>query len=619
MFSIIFIPIILLVLCLLCGITIQSFLKRENRNVFIDGLVLLFGSLFIIMTPFMLLNLKLSALIIVVSFFYGVVSLYAIIFLIVKRKKYINVIKSKVMDNHKWLLLGILILFIVFQIFYVIYNQHIDIDDSYYLAQANTYIQTNEMFKIDPASGIASFIGDSRYNFVGFEIIFAILSKLFHINVAFLAHSVWPVFGILSHYIVIYELMKKINKKYSIELCFLYSIVNFFSGWTLYSEGAFLLNRIWQGKAFFVCIFVPVLISEFIKMYKKNISTSQIIYLFLLLLAGISATTVAIYLYPIQYFTLWCGWIIGHHIKEDIHDIIKLCIPILCIIPWFLLKLKILFTNTYSVSQAQEGTACNINFYIQQLYQRFLNNNCAVLILYIISLFVIYKFSSKKMKSVFVYPPVVLLLTFANPLLINFVAPYITGIDVYWRIFWLFDIPFVIVMAIATVIALLKKEFIKKIVIILSVGIIAALGTSIFEASGWGPAGNKYKIDNRSLLVANKILEDDNNQKKLLLVPVDISYGIRQYCGDIQLLINRYAEGTFESNGKKQEYQRLLDQLYLPIYQSGIWNNEQLKQEIKHFKLNYIVLYSWSVDTNQVPDNLELVYDWGDISLYCCK
>lgn len=75
MFSIIFIPIILLVLCLLCGITIQSFLKRENRNVFIDGLVFLFGSLFIIMTPFMLLNLKLSALIIVVSFFYGVVSL----------------------------------------------------------------------------------------------------------------------------------------------------------------------------------------------------------------------------------------------------------------------------------------------------------------------------------------------------------------------------------------------------------------------------------------------------------------------------------------------------------------------------------------------------------------
>lgn len=93
----------------------------------------------------------------------------------------------------------------------MVYFQHTDIDDSYYLAQANTYTVTDYICKVEPASGLEYLLPSKQYFLVSFEIIYAVLNKIFGVNIAYLAHTIWPVLAITIHYVVIYMIAQKIN------------------------------------------------------------------------------------------------------------------------------------------------------------------------------------------------------------------------------------------------------------------------------------------------------------------------------------------------------------------------------------------------------------------------
>ena len=148
--------------------------------------------------------------------------------------------KSAIQKDKVWL--GLSIVFIIaFQIFYVVYYQHTDIDDSYYLAQINTIIHTNKILAIDPASGIAELNFNSQYKMVSYEVLMSFIVRLFHVNTAFFMHTILPVFLIPVHYIVIYQIGKFISQRYAYHFVLLYSVFNLFSAYSGYSQGAFLL------------------------------------------------------------------------------------------------------------------------------------------------------------------------------------------------------------------------------------------------------------------------------------------------------------------------------------------------------------------------------------------
>ncbi len=613
-------PFILFVLTISFGIFTKKVLHLSNQNVFIIGLISLFSSLFIISAPFLLFDLNFSLLVNIILFLSFISLVIATIYIVGNYKIIIKKIKYKFnkLKSNKYycFLLIVVFLVILFQIIYVVYFQHTDIDDSYYLAQVNTYLETNKLHGIDPASGISSLKESNAYILVSFEILFAVIGKVFSINIAYFAHTIWPIYAIVCHYIVIFILANRLNSKFSLEFCLVYEFLNIFAGWSLYSEGAFLLNRIWQGKAVFATIFIPILYLSFLELYDTELSFSKVIYLSLILLAGISTTTVAIYLYPIMYFCFWLSKLL---VSRKITDSIIMCIPILFLLPWVFIKLKLLMKPTGAGRSLPNSVAEGANnlSYIGQFVNRFLNNNWVIILLLILSFIIILFRESNKVKSVTFYPVVILLLTFANPLFVKFVAGYITGADVYWRIFWLIGIPIVYSVSIMSVISSFTSKKVGTVCLIASLVFISFIGTPVFKVSGWGTRENKYKLDARTVSIVDAIHKNSNSSKKnMLLLPEEISYGVREYCGDIPILINRYSSGTFYNNGKEKEYNRLMDNLCVPIYRNGIWDNNLVKNEIEHFKINYIVFYTASANTNGVPDCLEYICQVGQFSLY---
>ena len=67
------------------------------------------------------------------------------------------------------------------------------------------------------------------------------------------------------------------------------------------------------------------------------------------------------------------------------------------------------------------------------------------------------------------------------------------------------------------------------------------------------------------IYLIDMIHEDALVESSILLLPEEMSYGIRQYCGDIMLIINRYAYRTYCNNGLESEFYELRKNLYEPL------------------------------------------------------
>lgn len=258
----------------------------------------------------MLLGWNIRYLLLALTVFYGICFCFAVPvtlkYLRKNKKRITGQLRTFTADRYHLLLFLLFLVMIVWQISYVVLFQHTDIDDSYYLAQANTFAFTGSVGTVEPSSGLAGFSASNQYALVSFEILYALIHNVFGVNIAFLAHTVWPVFAIVCHYAVIRAIARKVSRSLHLEFCLLYSIINLYGGSTIYGSGSFLLQRIWQGKSFFVAIFLPIMILAFLELSEK-ISFREVVFLWLILLAGFGTTTVAVYLYPILYFCLWAG------------------------------------------------------------------------------------------------------------------------------------------------------------------------------------------------------------------------------------------------------------------------------------------------------------------------
>ena len=167
-------------------------MKNAGNNI-IAGYVICAGLFHIISTPFMYYELSFSPLV-YICIAYSVVIIAAYIILKIKEEKTLFERvrlpeKNAIQKDKVWL--GLSIVFIIaFQIFYVVYYQHTDIDDSYYLAQINTIIHTNKISAIDPASGIAELNFNPQYKMVSYEVLMSFIVRLFHVNTAFFMHTI---------------------------------------------------------------------------------------------------------------------------------------------------------------------------------------------------------------------------------------------------------------------------------------------------------------------------------------------------------------------------------------------------------------------------------------------
>lgn len=481
----------------------------------------------------------------------------------------------------------------------------------------NTILHTNKILAVDPASGIECFKATGLYKLVSYEVLCSIIIKIFNVNTAFFAHTIMPIFFIPFHYILVYMIGKAINKKTSHIFVLIYEMINLYSGYSGYSQGAFLLYRIWQGKAVMINIIMLVLIYEFIECYKiDKLGKCQIAFMSFILLAGLHSTTVALYLVPIAYFCLVTGYLVT---TVKWQNTLKLCIPILSILPFVILKAKILlFSNAENGIAIVKSIATEEKVsYSIELIDKFLNGYSGMLLIYAIALVCILIIGNRIEKGILVMPTVILFITFLNPLFAEVISEKITGVSVYWRLFWLLEIPLVIGVAISSIAGKCREE---NVVIIACIGmlLVSINGEYILNFSGFEHRTNKYKLDARAVQIADSINMDANNKEVRLLLPVELSYGIREYCGNIELLLNRYTDSTFEEAGKTSELKELYNDLVNPLYIEKKWDAEEIEGRLKDFSVNYVVILKEMSKQNIVGKDMKLIYENSEYTIYKC-
>lgn len=171
---------------------------------------------------------------------------------------------------------AVVLLSIFLQAFALSYYEHTDDDDARFVPSAVAAVQKDIMFEENPVTGepLYSRVSEVFKDMVSpWIMLWAVISKVSFLHPAIFMHSVVPLIFIPFAYAVYWLLAGQFfGDDYEKKTVFLglVSAVNIFSGYSAFNPGAFLLFRIWQGKALFAAIFVPILFLTALYLFEQK-------------------------------------------------------------------------------------------------------------------------------------------------------------------------------------------------------------------------------------------------------------------------------------------------------------------------------------------------------------
>ncbi len=626
----IMIPLTLMIICLCAGYLLSRIgsLSLTPSGCIIAGYIGITGAFQLISLPFMQFGLRFTPLFVLSVLLCLAITAAGIVLMIRDR----NRLKSSVYNGfrnlraQKQLILSVIFaLIIAFQIAYIVFYQYTDADDSFFVTQINTIIDTNRVLYFDPASGLPELKLNPTYKLVSYEVILSVISRLFHVNAAFLSHTILPVFFIPLHYMIIVLTGKRLFKSHALYFALLYMMTNLFSLYSGYSQGAFFIYRIWQGKGVLIAIIIPALILAFLWISDHHpVLWKTVLILFLILLSGMHASTIGIFLVPIAYFGLAAGYLVFE--RFDFKKLTGIILPILLFVPLVLLKFFVLSGDQGvgfgSLTEDPDQIDQHVS-YIHEFFEVFFNNQIAVFIVFAAALIFLLICSGKrfgnnrKVQWLVAFPSAVIWLTFANPLFMPFIMEHVTSKYVYWRLFWLLQVPLVIVSAVQLAAESFKNKYRFAACLMAGVLMIGLTGVPVYPGK-FKHRSNCYKIDGFAVLASDAVNEDAGSSDVTLLVPVELSYEIRQYSSNIKLPINRYSAVNFASSGLSDVYKDLTGSLAKPLYVDHHWDADSIESAAKKHGIDYVILITDTIDTNSIPDSWKKVDEIAITTVYRC-
>lgn len=329
--------VVFLIVPFLLGLLITRFTKNEKNNIilaYLIGYLIEFAICEIISIPLIFMQKEYNVLLITYVFIIGILSLISFVINFKSFKEIIldNIKKIKELPK---LLSIICIGLILVQMFIYAFYTHIDDDDAFYVGTSVTTVQTNTLYKYSPTTGITS--GENillRYRLSPFPLYMAVLSSILNIHPTIVAHTIFPVIILPIIYSVYYLLSKEIfkeDKESSILFVILINLLNIFGGYSIRTNFAFLLFRIWQGKALLANLLIPSIWLFVLKAHKNNYKLLDCFILLILVFAANLTTTMAIGFAPISLMGLaFALELIDFNFKKFIKNILKClvcCMP----------------------------------------------------------------------------------------------------------------------------------------------------------------------------------------------------------------------------------------------------------------------------------------------------
>lgn len=189
---------------------------------------------------------------------------------------------------------------IIFQTIQLGVGMHIDDDDAFYVATATTSLDTDTLYQIDPYTGNYYGTYPARYVLSPFPLFGAVICKWISMRPAVFFHTVLPFYLIPMAYFVYILIGRQVfsgNKRKQDSFLIFIALLNLFSGFSKWTQGHFLLVRIWQGKAVLASILLPFLLWFVLEHFEQEtLKWREWICLLCSMVAGCFATSMGIIL-----------------------------------------------------------------------------------------------------------------------------------------------------------------------------------------------------------------------------------------------------------------------------------------------------------------------------------
>ena len=197
---------------------------------------------------------------------------------------------------------AIVALVTIILIFIVLVLYRSDADDSFYVSNATLFQNTNILNQYDSSFGNKSVGTVPMYDFQIWESVIAIMSNFFHLEAVSMMHTyILPVLLVASAsaYVFLGEIIFEGDKKKTSIFYILLTVFHLYGGYAVFSEGSFLLSRLWQGKAVYLTIVLPIMIGIIMQSLKDE---KKFFWLELLvcILAGMSLNPTSLYVMGFQ-------------------------------------------------------------------------------------------------------------------------------------------------------------------------------------------------------------------------------------------------------------------------------------------------------------------------------
>lgn len=494
---------------------------------------------------------------------------------------------------------------IVFQIIYSSYMMHTDADDGHMTTVSTVAIKENrlDISFYDVYDGI--YTGRMRESIYSWELFIAILSKLFRIHPAIVDHSVIIAPLLVLSYIAVFNVIKLVLKGRKKQQCalFLYSLLILFAGYSRHSRGCFMLLRIWQGKAVLASFLLFMILHSCLRIYKGDYSWRRWIINLCIVIAGTGSSVIGIYMLPIAYIVYGLPLAIYLLTKWNIKQLLLIFRRlIITILPVVIMGGVVLFGimsgnwggDVIPTGQTEPDWKYTFVTIFEDSYMIYLLVASAFVL---VADFVIRWNKQKKetnlvvivedkLRIMLVVFSVVLFVTFLNPFFCDFISRYVTGIIVYWRLYWILPMDLVIAVAVTLVIGRIKIRPVKCAIAIVSVIFVAISGRYMFSKDlFFEPHENYYKIPNEVLTVSDYLLSKDNDPVSIF--PEGISYYPRQYDSHIKVI---GARGFSTNQNKIADSDMTYSWLYNSIYNDKKLNDENVRYALSKLGVEYIYM-----------------------------
>lgn len=420
------------------------------------------------------------------------------------------------------------------------------------------------------------------------------------------------------------------------------------------TSGIWMTGFLYEGKSILVALVFPLLLSSCFMLLRRIDEFKEIEWLSvaMLLLAGVEVSVIGVIFPAILYFCLGIAILIS----KKFRCLSRVWLPALAAaIPAIVFALLSYYSAAsvfFRMGGISTGDYVSAETAVNSsMSPTFSNHLTSQLIswkdhfLYATDFwqFVLYAFAviyviirgTENQKTVFVLYPLVLLLTFANPFISDFVAARITTPIVYWRVFWLFPTYLLPAIIMSDIFDRLTEGKLQNGLIgsILILGIIG--GFELFRYSVTAPEysvypfvknigklinvrpelrhGNLYNLNASTLDIAETIENDWNSDERpRLLFCFNRPFEIRQYSVEFEMVseVRNYHTASGNVPGTDMAMREFI-QTY-----SEIDDPEFLSNALKALNVDYICFANTTAAQGLEEYGLKRVSQFGAYDIW---